>query len=194
MSIIDIEKTYNETIKSSLIKELDGISNIHSVPVIEKVVVNIGVGRVASTRRLRATSKKTEHDLVEDITEMLKDITGQKPQVIIAKKSIAGFKLREGNVVGLSVSLRGTRMYALISRLINIGLPRTRDFRGIKEKAVDKDGNLTIGVRDMSVFAELASVMTSSGCQITLVTNTNNREHSLALYRQLGVPFEKKDT
>ena len=194
MSVVNLEKLYTTDIVKSLTKELEGVSNVHSVPAVEKIVVNVGVGKIASTRRLRATSKKTEEDLVEDIAEMLQHITGQKPLVIISKKSIAGFKLRAGNVVGLTVTLRGQRMYDLLSRLINVGLPRTRDFRGVKRKAVDKEGNLTVGVRDMTVFPELASALFSFGCQITLVTNTKNREHAYALYEKLGMPFEKNNT
>ena len=194
MSSVNLEKLYTTDICKALLKELDGVSNIHSVPAVEKVVVNVGVGKIASMRRLRATSKKTEQDLVEDIADMLQQITGQKPQVIISKKSIAGFKLRAGNVVGLSVTLRGKRMYDLLARLMNVGLPRTRDFRGIKKKAVDKEGNLTVGIRDMTVFPELASALFSFGCQITLVTNTNNKEHAYALYDKIGIPFEKDNT
>ena len=194
MSVVNLEKMYNTDICKALIKELDGVSNIHSVPAVEKIVVNVGVGRIASTRRLRATSKKTEYDLVEDIADMVQHITGQKPVVVISKKSIAGFKLRAGNVVGLRVTLRGQKMYDLLARLINVGLPRTRDFRGVKKKAVDKEGNLTVGIRDMTVFPELASALFSFGCQITLVTNTANREHAYALYHKLGVPFEKDKT
>ena len=194
MSVVNLEKLYNTDICKDLLKELEGVSNIHSVPAIEKVVVNVGVGKIASTRRLRATSKKTEQDLVEDIADMLQQITGQKPQVIISKKSIAGFKLRAGNVVGLSVTLRGSRMYDLLARLINVGLPRTRDFRGVKKKAVDKEGNLTVGIRDMTVFPELASALFSFGCQINVVTNTSDRDHAFVLYNKLGIPFEKDNT
>lgn len=194
MTLIDLEKVYNDTIRKDLIKNLDGISNIHAVPGIERVVVNIGVGRLASTRRLSATSKKTEEELVNDVSDMIKKITGQKPRAVISKKSIAGFKLRAGNVVGLTTTLRGKRMYDLLARLIHVGLPRTRDFRGIKMKAVDKEGNLTVGIRDMGVFPELASEMFSFGCEITIVTNTSNREHALKLYSQLGIPFEKNNT
>lgn len=194
MSTVNLEKLYNTDIVKTLLKELEGVSNVHSVPAVEKVVVNVGVGKIASNRRLRATSKKTEQDLVEDIADMLQQITGQKPQVIISKKSIAGFKLRAGNVVGLSVTLRGRRMYDLLARLINVGLPRTRDFRGVKKKAVDKEGNLTVGIRDMTVFPELASALFSFGCQITVVTNTTNKEHAYVLYNKLGIPFEKDNT
>lgn len=194
MNTVNLEKLYSTDIVKALMKELEGVSNIHSVPAIEKVVVNVGVGKIASNRRLRATSKKTEKELVEDIADMLQQITGQKPQVIISKKSIAGFKLRAGNVVGLSVTLRGQRMYDLLARLINIGLPRTRDFRGVKKKAVDKEGNLTVGIRDMTVFPELASALFSFGCQITLVTNTANKEHAFVLYNKIGIPFEKDNT
>ena len=194
MSTVNLEKLYNTDIVKTLLKELEGVSNVHSVPAVKKVVVNVGVGKIASNRRLRATSKKTEQDLVEDIADMLQQITGQKPQVIISKKSIAGFKLRAGNVVGLSVTLRGRRMYDLLARLINVGLPRTRDFRGVKKKAVDKEGNLTVGIRDMTVFPELASALFSFGCQITVVTNTTNKEHAYVLYNKLGIPFEKDNT
>ncbi|MYE38490.1 MAG: 50S ribosomal protein L5 [Candidatus Spechtbacteria bacterium SB0662_bin_43] len=194
MALLNLEKTYKEEIRPKLIKQTKGKSNVHAVVRLEKAIVNVGVGKVASTRRASASSKKTEEELVEDIATMVQGMSGQKPKVVIARKSIAGFKLREGNVAGLTATVRGQRMYDLVGRLVHIALPRTRDFRGIPLTSVDKDGNITIGVRDMTIFPELANTISSFGCEITLVTSTKNREQAIALYRELGIPFVKENT
>ena len=189
MSVLNIKKQYQEDIRPKILSENKDIDNINAVVRLEKVIVNIGVGKIASTRRSSASSKKTEEDLIEDIAAMLREISGQKPQVIIARKSIAGFKLRAGNVVGLKTTLRGERMYDLIGKLIHVALPRTRDFRGISLKSVDKDGNLTVGIKDMTIFPELSSNIFSFGCEISLITNIRDREQSMLLYNEIGIPF-----
>ena len=191
MSVIDLEKQYRDNIRDKIIKDTKNIDNVNAAIKLEKVIINIGVGRIASTRRSSASSKKTEEELVGDIVDMVKKISGQKPQIIISKKSISGFKLREGNVVGLKVTLRGKRMYDIVGRLIHIALPRTRDFRGILIKSVDKDGNLTIGIRDMTIFPELSSNIFSFGCEVSLITNIKDREQAMILYNEIGIPFVK---
>lgn len=191
MSVINIEKQYKESIREKIMKEVENVGNVNAVVRLEKVILNVGVGRVASTRRSNASSKKTEAELVEDIAGMVQNISGQKSQVIISKKSIAGFKLRAGNVVGLKTTLRGKRMYDMVGRLIHVALPRTRDFRGISIKSVDKDGNLTIGIKDMTIFPELSSNIFSFGCEISLITNIKDRDQAMMLYKEIGIPFEK---
>ncbi len=191
MSVIDLEKQYRDNIRDKIIKDTKNIDNVNAAIKLEKAVINIGVGRIASTRRSSASSKKTEEELVGDIVDMVKKISGQKPQVIISKKSIAGFKLRGGNVVGLKVTLRGKRMYDMVGRLIHVALPRTRDFRGILLKSVDKDGNLTIGIKDMTIFPELSSNIFSFGCEVSLITNIKDREQAMILYNEIGIPFVK---
>lgn len=191
MAVINLEKTYKEEIRPAVVSE--GV-NIHEAARIEKVVFNVGVGKLAYNRRTRGSGKaQSEAELVSDIAELVANITGQKPNVQISRKSIAGFKLREGNVVGLTVTLRGRRMYDLLGRLINIALPRTRDFRGVSDRGVDRDGNLTIGMRDLTIFPEVAASNLAVSGEVTLVTNMKDKEASLALYRALGVPFEKKE-
>lgn len=191
MATINLEQVYKEQIRPSF---LEKGANVHEAARITKVVMNVGVGKFAANRRLRGSGKaQSEADLVSDIAALLADITGQKAKVVIARKSIAGFKLREGSVVGLTVTLRGRRMYDLVGRLIHIALPRTRDFRGVSAKGVDRDGNLTIGMRDMTIFPEVAQSQLVFGCEITLVTNTKDREAAMELFRALGIPFEKKE-
>ena len=134
---------YTTTFAAELQKELE-LKNVHQVPQLEKIVVNIGLGRA-----------KDDKKVMEAATNTLRKITGQQPVETIAKNSIAGFKLREGNKIGLKVTLRGDRMYEFMDRLINIVLPRLRDFHGVSAKAFDKQGNYAIGYTDQSVFPEL---------------------------------------
>lgn len=154
---------------------------------LEKVVVNAGIGRLSQTANF------TDKILPEVIAEF-SAITGQKPMLRGARKSIAGFKMREGNIVGLKATLRGKRMMDFISRLINSALPRVRDFRGLDSKAVDENGNLTIGVKEHIVFPEvnIETVKTNFGLEATIVPRLRNRDEALELYKQLGVPFKKQ--
>jgi large subunit ribosomal protein L5 len=191
MQILDLEKTYKDAIVQDLAREL-GDTNVHALPRITKVVLNVGVGRMAYQRRLRASAKQTEEELIADVVAAIIQIGAQRPRVIIATRSIAGFKLRAGTVVGLSTTLRGRRMYDFLARLINIALPRTRDFRGILRKAVDAHGNLTIGVRDVSIFPEAGNVTAPFGFEITVVTNTHDRTQAMALFNRMGIPFAKE--
>lgn len=169
-----------------------GCKNVYAVPRVVKVVVNSGVGKTINARKGGVSAQK-EEDLIKDLIDELSLITGQKPEVIRSKKSISGFKLRKGMISGVRATLRGRRMYDFLSRLINIALPRSRDFRGIEEKSVDKSGNLTIGIREQIIFPEIPhdKVRQMWGMEITAVTNTKTRKEGLELFRQLGVPFRR---
>jgi large subunit ribosomal protein L5 len=163
-------------------KELN-VPNVHQVPRLEKIVVNIGLGRA-----------KDDKKYLEVATNTLRKITGQQPVQTIAKKSIASFKLREGNVIGLKVTLRGERMYEFMDRLINIVLPRLRDFHGVSHKAFDKGGNFSLGLTDQSVFPELSfdETTTAHGLQVVFVINCEEQAHAKALLEKFGMPFEKE--
>ena len=178
-----LRQQYNETFAKDLLTELD-LKNIHQVPHIEKIVVNSGLGRAKDDKRL-----------LEVATNTLRKITGQQPVETIAKNSIASFKLREGNKVGLKVTLRGELMYEFMDRLINVVLPRLRDFHGVSSKAFDKQGNYSLGFVDQSVFPELSFEETSPphGLQVIFVINAKQKEHSRALLQKFGMPFEKEN-
>ena len=173
---------YNDSIAKDLLKELN-LKNFHQAPKLEKVIVNIGLGRA-----------KADKKSLEVATTTLRKLTGQQPVVTIAKNSIAGFKLREGNKVGLKVTLRGDRMYEFTDRLITLVLPRLRDFHGVSAKAFDKQGNYSMGFTDQSVFPELSfeETTTPHGLQVIFVINSEQKEHSRALLEKLGMPFEKE--
>ena len=187
---VNLQKTYNKSILKKLSKEL-GDLNVHSTPRLEKIVLNIGVGKIVNVRRAKTTSQKKDEELLSDLVEGISLISGQKPSIVHAHKSIAGFKLREGDATGLKVTLRKQLMYDFLARLIHIALPRTRDFRGISEKSVDKNGNLTIGVKEASMFPELPSSSFAWGFETTMVTKANGRVDALKLFKELGVPFKK---
>ncbi len=176
-----LKDLYVKTFVAELQKELD-LKNVHQVPRLEKIVVNVGLGRA-----------KDDKKLIEVASNTLRKITGQQPIETIAKQSIASFKLREGNKIGLKVTLRGDRMYEFADRLINIVLPRLRDFHGVKAGAFDKSGNYSIGLTDQSVFPELTFEETTTvhGLQAVFVVNALSKEHSRALLTKLGMPFEK---
>ena len=158
------------------------IKNPMAVPKIEKVVLNMGMGEAISNAKILDTA-------VEELTT----ITGQKPVVTKAKKSIASFKLREGQSIGTMVTLRGDKMYEFLDRLINIALPRVRDFRGVPTKSFDGRGNYTLGIRDHVIFPEIdaGKVDKAKGMNITIVTSAKNDEQARFLLRELGMPFGK---
>jgi large subunit ribosomal protein L5 len=153
-----------------------------ALPKIEKVVINMGVGEAIQNAKLLDTA-----------SEELSTISGQKPVVTRAKKSIASFKLREGQAIGTMVTLRGDKMYEFLDRLINIALPRVRDFRGVPTKSFDGRGNYTLGIRDHVIFPEIdpGKVDKSKGMNITIVTTAPNDEQARFLLRELGMPFGK---
>lgn len=172
---------YNQEIAKDLLKEL-GLTNAHQVPKLDKIVLNIGLGRA-----------KDDKKLMEIAANTLTKITGQKPVETTARLSIATFKLREGNKIGLKVTLRGERMYEFMDRLITIVLPRLRDFHGVSAKAFDKSGNYSIGMHEQSVFPELSfeDTTTAHGLQINFVIRSQSPEHSRVLLEKFGMPFEK---
>lgn len=163
------------------LKKTLGVKNDLAVPKIIKVVVNTSFG---------STKDKAKIELIPD---RLAKITGQKPVSRLAKKSIAGFKSREGDIVGQMVTLRGSRMYEFLDKLINVAIPRQRDFRGLDQKSVDEMGNLTIGIREHTVFPETSDedLKNVFGFSITVVTSAKSRDQALVLLRALGFPFKK---
>lgn len=173
---------YNTTIAKELLKEL-ALSNAHQAPKLEKIIVNCGLGRA-----------KDDKKIMEIATNTLRKITGQQPVETIAKNSIAGFKLREGNKVGLKVTLRGDKMYEFADRLITVVLPRLRDFHGVGAKAFDKQGNYSLGMVDQSVFPELPfeETTTPHGLQVVFVIKCEQSAHARALLEKFGMPFEKE--
>lgn len=177
-----LKEKYTSNYRAELKKDLK-LENIHEVPAIEKVVINVGLGRGKDDKRLFEAAENT-----------LLKITGQKPVETFAKKSIASFKLREGNKIGLKVTLRGERMYEFLDRFINLVLPRLRDFHGVSNSSFDRQGNYAIGINEQSIFPELSFEETAvnHGMQIIIVTDTENTEHARALLVKLGMPFEKE--
>lgn len=177
-----LRTAYNDTYAKELLKELE-LGNVHRVPRLEKIVVNVGLGRA-----------KDDKKVIETATNTLRKITGQQPVQTIAKKSIAGFKLREGNMIGLKVTLRGDKMYEFVDRVVNVVLPRLRDFHGVSAKAFDKQGNFSLGMTDQSVFPELTfeETTTPHGMQFVFVIRSEEPAHARALLEKFGMPFEKE--
>lgn len=176
-----LQKKYKEEIISNLMKELN-ITNVMQVPKIEKIVVNMGIGEAVNNSKLIETAMKE-----------MAQITGQQPVPREARKSEAGFKLREGQKIGVSVTLRKERMYEFLDRLINIALPRVRDFEGVSAKAFDGRGNYTLGIKEQIVFPEIEidKVDKVLGLGVTIVTSAQTDEEGRALLRAFGMPFAK---
>lgn len=176
-----LKEQYNKTVKAELAKELK-ISNSMAVPVVTKIVVNAGVGDAV-----------TEKTAVEEMVGIITAITGQKPVINKAKKAIAQFKIREGMEIGTSVTLRGEKMWEFLDRLINVVLPRTKDFRGVSAKAFDNAGNYSLGIREHTVFPEIDPNKTAKirPLQLTIVMKSRNREESKAFLDKFGFPFVK---
>ena len=172
---------YTEEIAPALFKELS-LENVMQIPKIQKVVVNIGVGDALD-------NPKALDEAVKDLTT----ITGQKPVVTKAKKSIANFKLREGRAIGTKVTLRGDKMWAFLDRLINVALPRVRDFRGISADSFDGRGNYTLGLDEQLIFPEINydEVDSIRGMEITIVTTAENDDQARALLSKFKMPFRK---
>ncbi len=164
------------------IKKAFGLDNPMAVPRVQKVVLNVGVGKTLKDAKM-----------LEGIIEDVKRITGQTPVKTLAKKSIAGFKIRQGQVVGVMVTLRGTRMYDFLEKLINVGLPRVRDFRGLDPKKFDGHGNYNIGIKEQIVFPETTRehLEYTFGMEVNIQTNTNEDKKALELLKSLGFPFQK---
>jgi len=167
------------------IKEELGYQNDLEIPKLEKIVVNVGIGRLSQQPNFE---DKILPGLIQDISL----ISGQKPATCKAKKSIAGFKIRAGQIVGLKTTLRGRRMYDFLEKLIKVILPRGRDFRGVSLKSIDAEGNLTMGLKEHTVFPEINPEISKVdfGLEISIVSNAKNREEAIELYRLLGIPLK----
>lgn len=178
-----IQEKYNKVVVAEMKKRFN-LTNDLEVPKITKVVINTGVGKYLK-----------EGNAVTEITQSLATLTGQKPTVTKARQSIAGFKIRQGLEVGMKVTLRGRRKWDFVERLVNAAIPRVRDFRGIKESAVDNHGNLNIGIKEHLIFPEISpeSVKNIFSLQVTVVTDAGNKEKGMALFRLLGFPIENKE-
>jgi large subunit ribosomal protein L5 len=176
-----LKEVYRNEIAPALAKEFE-IKNPMAIPRIEKIVINMGMGEAIANSKILDTA-----------TEELRSITGQKPVITKAKKSIASFKLRQGMNIGTMVTLRGDRMYEFLDRLISIALPRVRDFRGVSAKAFDGRGNYTLGVREQLIFPEIDfnKVDKTRGMNISIVTTAENDEQSRALLKAMGMPFRQ---
>lgn len=179
-----LKALYATTYVAELQKELE-LGNVNQVPKLEKIVISVGIGK-----------NKDDKRFYELVATTLRKITGQQPVDRMAKKSIASFKIRAGmNRVGVSVTLRGARMYEFLDRLINIALPRVRDFHGVGAKGFDKGGNYNLGIVEQSIFPELSFEDTQilHGLQVTFVMKSQSPAHSRALLEKFGMPFEKGD-
>ena len=171
---------FEKEIRPALMKEFE-LKNPMAVPKVEKVVVNMGVGEATQNAKL-----------LDPAAAELGQITGQRPVITKAKKSIAAFKVREGMPIGAMVTLRGDRMYEFLDRLINVALPRVRDFRGVSTKSFDGRGNYTLGLRDQLIFPEIdyAKVDKQKGMNVTIVTTAKSDDQARALLRGMGMPFK----
>lgn len=180
---MNLKERYQKEIKKELAKEFN-IKNPMAVPSVSKIVVNVGTGDLLK-------DKQVKERLVGDLAM----ITGQRPKVQPARVSVAGFGIREGNPIGLTVTLRGERMYAFLERLITIVLPRIRDFKGVSAGSFDKQGNWTLGIFEHTVFPEIdiSKVEKVFGMEITIVTTTKDANLARALLISLGMPFRKEE-
>ncbi len=179
--------SYYETVKSEVVPALQkelGIKSVQAVPRLEKIKINVGIGSLTK-------NTKDFSDVIDNIAK----ISGQKPIVTNAKKAISNFKLREGMPTGITVTLRGNEMYEFIYRLVNVVIPRVRDFRGLKPKSFDGSGNYSIGFKEALVFPEINpdDVLNVHGLQISVITTAQNDEQGMALLNKLGFPFKKED-
>lgn len=177
-----LKAKYREEMVPELMEVL-GLKNPLDVPKLEKIVVNMGLGRLSDAGR--------DEKVFERAVEELAAITGQRPVVTKARKSIAGFKLREGAKIGCKVTLRGERMYEFMERLINLALPQVRDFRGVSTTSFDGRGNYTLGIKEHTIFPEvdIGRVDRIKGMNVTFVTTAKNSEEAIELLRRLGMPF-----
>ena len=177
-----LKTRYNDELRSSLQQEL-GLGNVMEVPRLSKIVLNCGVGKATQ-----------QASLLDGAVADLTVITGQKPQVTRAKKSIAGFKLREGNAIGAKVTLRGARMWEFYDRLVSVAIPRIRDFRGMNPDSFDGRGNYTFGVTEQLIFPEIDydKIDTVRGMDVTIVTTAATDDQGRALLRALGFPFRRE--
>jgi large subunit ribosomal protein L5 len=180
---MNLKEKYNKEIVPKL-KEQFSYTNNLLVPRIEKVIINVGFGRHSK-----------EKDFVSNIEKTLIAISGQKPVYTKAKKSISSFKIREGMIIGAIVTLRGKRMYDFLDKLINVSFPRVRDFRGISEKSVDKQGNLSVGFKENTAFPEVKvdDINNIHGLEVVINSSAENKAEGLELFRLAGFPFKKEE-
>ena len=176
-----LEQKYRETVAPALMKEFSYTSTMQ-IPKVDKVVINMGVGDAIANSKV-----------LEEAVEELTQIAGQKPVITKAKKSIANFKLREGMAIGCKVTLRGERMYEFLDKLINISLPRVRDFRGVSNTAFDGRGNYTLGIKEQLIFPEINfdKVQKVRGMDVVIVTTAKTNQEAFALLKGMGMPFAK---
>ncbi len=176
-----LKEKYRNDIAPAIAKEFE-IKNKMAIPKVEKIVINMGVGEAISNSKI-----------LDTVVDELTSITGQKPVVTKAKKSIAAFKLREGMSIGSMVTLRGDRMYEFLDRLISVALPRVRDFRGISPKSFDGRGNYTLGIKEQLIFPEIDfnKVDNTRGMNISIVTTAENDEQARSLLKAMGMPFRQ---
>jgi len=176
-----LKEHYQKNVVPALTKEF-GYKNTMAVPKINKITVNVGMGEATQNAKL-----------LDGAVNELTQIAGQKPVITKARKSIAAFKLREGMPIGCTVTLRGDRMYEFLDRLVNVSLPRVRDFRGVSTKSFDGRGNYTLGIRDQLIFPEIDynKVDKAKGMNICITTTARNDQEGVALLTQMGMPFQK---
>lgn len=178
----ELATQYKEEIVPKLVEEFN-YQSVMAVPKLEKVVVNVGLG-----------DAKEDQKLLDTVVDEIAIITGQKPTITRAKKSVANFKIREGMPIGVKVTLRGNQMYEFLYKVINITLPRIRDFRGVSPKSFDGRGNYSLGIREHTVFPEISvdNVDTVHGLEITIVTSAETDEEAHTLLKMMGMPFREK--
>ena len=182
-----LETLYSDEVKASIIKEFN-LANVSLVPKLAKITVNIGIGRFLDNQKLKPEIKET-------VISTLTQITGQKPIMILAKKSVANFKVREGAPSAFMVTMRGEKMWFFLDRLISLAIPRIKDFRGLKDTSFDQAGNYSFGVTEQAVWPEInmAEVHFTHGMNINLVFENSTPELSKAVLTQLGMPFVRNE-
>ncbi len=180
---MSLRSQYHETVKAQLQKDLK-IKNVHAVPELKKIVINVGVGEAA-------IDKKVIQHVVEDIAK----IAGQKPLITKARKSVSAFKIRVGLPIGVKVTLRGQRAYDFLEKLITVVLPRVRDFKGLQEKSLDGRGNLSIGLTDQTLFPEIEydKIDKIRGLEISINTSATDNTQALSFFKAIGIPFIVSD-
>ncbi len=178
---MDLREKYHQEVKPKLMERFK-YKNIHQVPKIEKIAVNMGLGEAVANPKI-----------IDQALEELALITGQRPKICKARKSIAGFKLRKGMPIGVMVTLRGKRMYDFLARLIHVALPRVRDFRGLPRSGFDGRGNYTLGISDHTIFPEIdvGKIDKVKGMSVTIVTTAKTDEEAYELLKELGMPFRR---
>ena len=182
---------YKDKYKKEAVPKLKadfGYKNDLAVPKIEKIVVNVGVGKMGQQTGF-------QDKILPEVIKSVANITGQKPQTTAAKKSISGFKLRQGQVVGIKATLRGKRMYDFLKKLITIVFPRVKDFRGVSLENIDKQGNLSVGFKENVVFPEINAETSKAdfGVEVTMVSKVKNQKEAVELYKLMGFPFKSEE-